>query len=248
MVDQKASALLEDESVQVVGRFLPPYAKLGGPDNGMPIHQYLLNLTRHTPRNMLRLFENLRLAATDLGLDADGRISQRVLREGALRYANRYFVDAVRNELVGRSSDVDEATAGLNAFRVWERANSSRTMSLASGSGASQRTMRLSALLRCCVGSSSQARSVTSRRGAGRATSNSFTVETTTKSTSRVRWYSIRALVYAWAIPRRGGKAKGQNTGKGSGNVPARQRAAPGGEDSTRRRRPRSGRGPRSPT
>ena len=116
MVDQKASALLEDESVQVVGRFLPPYAKLGGPDNGMPIHQYLLNLTRHTPRDLLQLFENLRLAATDLGLDADGRISQRVLREGALRYANRYFVDAVRNELVGRSSDVDEATAGLNAF------------------------------------------------------------------------------------------------------------------------------------
>jgi hypothetical protein len=116
MSNRKAGAVAGAE-IDVVGRYFPKYAKLGGPSNGMPIHQFLLNLTRHTPRDLLQLLENMRLAAEDLGVGDDGRISQSVLREGALRYSNHYFVDAIRNELVGRGNGPDEASAGLNALR-----------------------------------------------------------------------------------------------------------------------------------
>ncbi len=115
MVNKKAGALLREE-IDVVSQFLPEEVKLRG-ETRMPIRQYMLNLTRHTPRDLLQLFENLRLAAIDLGGANSSALSQNIVREGALRYANRYFVDAIRNELVGRSSDEYEATAGLDALR-----------------------------------------------------------------------------------------------------------------------------------
>lgn len=116
MVNRKAGALI-GEDIQVVESFLPEFASLGNSGDRMPIHQYLLNLTRHTPRDLLQLFEQIREVALDLGTEEDGKVSQAVLREGSVRYTNKYFVDAIRNELIGRGSDEFEAGKALDALR-----------------------------------------------------------------------------------------------------------------------------------
>lgn len=118
LVNRKVSALLP-EPVNVVEQFMPRYVQLGqyGSARQRPIYNYLLGLTRHTPRDLLRLFEYVRLASLDLPPQGNGCVSQEAIREGALRYANKYFVDAVVNELVGRGQGSHDARSALDALR-----------------------------------------------------------------------------------------------------------------------------------
>jgi hypothetical protein len=81
--------------------------------------RYLLNMTRHTPRDLLRLFEEIRrVEAGDLFEDSpNGKLDQDVIREGVLQYSNRYFVNAIRNEFAGFSGGPDQGQAALSALQ-----------------------------------------------------------------------------------------------------------------------------------
>ncbi|MEV0555074.1 hypothetical protein AB0I27_16635 [Streptomyces sp. NPDC050597] len=111
LVSKKAGSLIENAPADIVAAYFPSDVQLGGRGGGAPqwvqIHQYLLNLTRHTPRDILRLFEHIRRVAAsgDLGLTREGKVTQQIIREGVLQYSSKYFVDAIHNELVGREGD-----------------------------------------------------------------------------------------------------------------------------------------------
>ena len=90
-----------------------------GPPRQIETLQYLLNLTRHTPRDLLRLFDEIR-ATEESGMfepSHNGRLRQDVIREGAIRYANRYFTGAIRNEFAGFAGGADQGQAALDALR-----------------------------------------------------------------------------------------------------------------------------------
>ena len=62
LVNQKASQAMGTGPIQVLNYF-PKDIQLGGrrgTPHWTPKLQYLLNLTRHTPRELLRLFEEIR--------------------------------------------------------------------------------------------------------------------------------------------------------------------------------------------
>lgn len=125
LVNQKAAKALGTESVDVLSYF-PRDIQTGG-RQGAPRHmdrlQYFLNLTRHTPRDLLRLFEEIRKveASDSFAPTANGQISRDVLREGVLQYSTKYFVGAIRNEFAGYENGVAEATKAISALQSLEK-------------------------------------------------------------------------------------------------------------------------------
>ncbi|WP_369144009.1 hypothetical protein [Streptomyces sp. R44] len=113
LVNRKAGSLLTNPPADIIDTYFPIDVQIGGRGGGAPqwvaIHQYLLNLTRHTPRDMLRLFEHIRRVTEsgNLPTTRDGKVTQEIIREGVLQYSSKYFVDAINNELVGREGDED---------------------------------------------------------------------------------------------------------------------------------------------
>jgi hypothetical protein len=120
LVNNKAARALDVPAVDVLS-FFPQTMTLGarrGNTRYMPILQYLLNLTRHTPRDLLRLFEEIRKVeeAEPLGPD-DAVLREEVIREGVLRYCKDYFVGAIRNEFAGTEGGPQTASAAISALK-----------------------------------------------------------------------------------------------------------------------------------
>lgn len=88
-----------------------------------PVLQYFLNLTRHTPRDMLRLFEAIRRVeeAGTFPPGPNGQLSAETVREGVLQYSTKYFLDAIRNEFAGNPLGADAAEHALRALRAMNR-------------------------------------------------------------------------------------------------------------------------------
>jgi hypothetical protein len=68
----------------------------------LPVHQYLLERTRHTPRDFLTLLKSIQKAAP-----TSGRLRPHIVEVGVRMYCVEYFVPEVRNELVGLLSTED---------------------------------------------------------------------------------------------------------------------------------------------
>lgn len=154
LVNAKAGRALGVDSIEVLDYF-PPHIVLGrDTDNPryMPVLQYLLNLTRHTPRDMLRLFEEIRkVIEMDIYKPReDGRLSQEAIREGVLRYSMRYFVDAVRNEFAGFEGGPERSAQAISALKHIGRQTFNRddfTEALVEVGGSSADVNRLLTLL-----------------------------------------------------------------------------------------------------
>lgn len=125
LVNQKAAKALDIESVDVLSYF-PKDIRLGsrgGAPRFVSSLQYFLNLTRHTPRDLLRLFEEIRTvsASGSFGPANGSHITGDVLREGVLQYSTKYFVGAIRNEFAGYENGVTEAMLAITALQQLER-------------------------------------------------------------------------------------------------------------------------------
>lgn len=131
LVNRKAGQALGLESVEVLSYF-PRLVTLGG-RNGAPVRRdkafrYLLNLTRHTPRDLLRLFEEIRrVDEADIFGTGGDILSDQVIREGVLQYSTKYFVGAIRNEFAGYEGGPESAQLAISALKavgkqVFERA------------------------------------------------------------------------------------------------------------------------------
>lgn len=125
LVNEKAAQALGVEKVDVLSYF-PQTIQLGH-GNGNERRrierlQYLLNLTRHTPRDLLRLFEEIRkVEASGMFPDGTGELGHDVIREGVLQYSTKYFAGAILNEFAGYEHGTDEAKAGLAALQSLPR-------------------------------------------------------------------------------------------------------------------------------
>ena len=119
----------EGEDIQVLSYF-PSQIRVGtrrGQPKMTSRLQYLLNLTRHTPRDILQLMEHTRLAAKSAGLTGPEALSESVIREGVLQYSAKYFVDAIRGEFAGYEGGRDEAEAALSALKLLPKAQFTRS-------------------------------------------------------------------------------------------------------------------------
>ena len=116
LVNGKATSAAESE-VRVLDYF--PKSIVVGQGRQIPRMQYLLNLTRHTPRDLLRLFEEIRRVEESemFGVSGGGVLSREVIREGVVAYSSRYFTGAVKNEFVGFEGGAEAASAGLAALQ-----------------------------------------------------------------------------------------------------------------------------------
>lgn len=118
LIDRKSVSLADTHPVDVVGTFFPAEIRLKGRGAERDVYNYLLNLTRHTPRDLLQLFEHIRQAdAAGHASDLTPVLRQETIREGVLQYSTKYFVDAVRNELVGRGGSGESGRAVVDALR-----------------------------------------------------------------------------------------------------------------------------------
>lgn len=123
LVNQKAAKAAGLERLDVLNYF-PASIEVGQRHHGMHRRQidtlqYLLNMTRHTPRDLLRLLEEIRRieASGIFEPSRTGILAQDVIREGVIQYANRYFVGAIRNEFAGFSGGPDQGQAALSALQ-----------------------------------------------------------------------------------------------------------------------------------
>lgn len=118
LVDRKSTSLIAGAPIDVVKKFFPDKIHFQGRSPGRDVYDYLLNLTRHTPRDLLQLFEHIRqVADQDRALEYTPRLRQETIREGVLQYSTKYFVDAIRNELVGRGGSGEIGRAVVDALR-----------------------------------------------------------------------------------------------------------------------------------
>jgi hypothetical protein len=122
LVNEKAARALEIEHVNVLAYF-PNKVELGGSKGSEPRWMdtlpYLLNLTRHTPRDLLRLFEEIRVVEESAVFRASGNqfLSKQVIREGVLQYSNKYFVGAIGNEFAGYENGTEGPQHALQALQ-----------------------------------------------------------------------------------------------------------------------------------
>jgi hypothetical protein len=118
LVNSKVGQAFGRESIDVLSYF-PREIRLGkGSRTIMPTMQYLLNLTRHTPRDLLRLFEEIRRIEESDFYSYRGRsLSPDVIREGVLQYSAKYFVGAIRNEFAGAEGGPENASAAISALQ-----------------------------------------------------------------------------------------------------------------------------------
>jgi hypothetical protein len=118
LVNAKAGQAHGLESVDVLSYF-PADIRLGrGHHRRIPVMQYLLNMTRHTPRDLLRLLEEIRkIEASGVYKSVGRSILPAVIREGVLQYATKYFVGAIRNEFAGVEGGPESASAAIAALQ-----------------------------------------------------------------------------------------------------------------------------------
>ncbi|MGV0720555.1 hypothetical protein ABQF17_17970 [Mycolicibacterium elephantis] len=156
LVNRKAGQALGIDSVEVLS-FFPPRIRLGGrkgPVRWQKTFRYLLNMTRHTPRDLLRLFEEIRKVEASGVYRASGEtLSYEVIREGVLQYATKYFVGAIRNEFAGYDGGPESASLAVSALKVvgkqvFDRSDFESAITEVSGESASHRDIdRLLTLL-----------------------------------------------------------------------------------------------------
>jgi hypothetical protein len=125
LVNGKAARALELNSVDVLSYF-PKKIQLGGGHGSAPRFvdrlQYLLNLTRHTPRDLLRLFDEIRKVESSGAFPPSGEVLRSdVIREGILQYSTKYFTGAIRNEFAGYENGPQEAQRALDALQSLQR-------------------------------------------------------------------------------------------------------------------------------
>lgn len=120
LVNKKAAQALAVSDVDVLA-FFPRTITVGTrgrKPRGIPTFQYLLNMTRHTPRDLLRLFEEIRKVDEREPIGPDnGILRDDVIHEGVLRYAKDYFVGAIRNEFAGTEGGPRAASAAISALK-----------------------------------------------------------------------------------------------------------------------------------
>jgi hypothetical protein len=122
LVNTKAARGAGVEAVDVLSYF-PSEIEVGGKEGSaprkFPCFQYLLNMTRHTPRDLLRLFDEIRkVEASGTYASSGDKLSQEVIREGVLQYATKYFVGAINNEFAGYTGGPEAAGAALAALKA----------------------------------------------------------------------------------------------------------------------------------
>jgi hypothetical protein len=104
LVNQKASNMANGRRVDVLSYF-DRSVRVGGRGSApksIKTLPYFLNLTRHTPRDLLRLLDSIREVELSDASTRDRRfISGAVVREGVLQYSTKYFVNAILNEFAG---------------------------------------------------------------------------------------------------------------------------------------------------
>lgn len=89
--------------------------------------QYLLNLTRHTPRDILQLMEHIRLASVQMDVPPVNPLPIETIREGVIQYSTKYFVDAIHGEFAGYEGGREEAEAALNALKWMDESKFTRS-------------------------------------------------------------------------------------------------------------------------
>lgn len=115
LVNDKASAAAGTR-VDVLSYF-PPQIRVGR-TRQIPTLQYLLNLTRHTPRDLLKLFEEIRKVEESHILESGRRhLTYAVIREGVLQYATKYFINAIKNEFAGYEGGAEAAQDSVSALQ-----------------------------------------------------------------------------------------------------------------------------------
>ena len=101
--------------------FFPQSIEIGSghKKRNIPTLQYFLNVTRHTPRDLLRVFEEVRkVDESEMFPLRNGKIGQNAIREGVLQYSTRYFVNAIRNEFAGYDGGPEAADGAISALRA----------------------------------------------------------------------------------------------------------------------------------
>ena len=120
LVNKKAARASGVPDIDVLG-FFPPRITLGtrpGRPRQVSIFPYLLNQTRHTPRDLLRLFEEIRkVDETQQARDDRVLIPEDVIRERVLKYSKDYFVGAITNEFAGIEGGAKQASAAISALK-----------------------------------------------------------------------------------------------------------------------------------
>jgi len=121
LVNTKAAQVLGVESIDVLSYF-PAQIGVGGrgkTPRSFPTFQYLLNMTRHTPRDLLRLFEEIRkVDASGLYGQSEDMLNPETIHEGVLQYASKYFVGAISNEFAGYQGGPESALSAMAALRA----------------------------------------------------------------------------------------------------------------------------------
>ncbi|UZN02954.1 P-loop ATPase, Sll1717 family [Cellulomonas sp. S1-8] len=121
LVNTKAGRALGVDNFEVL-KYFPDSIEVGSRELGVrkiPTFQYLLNMTRHTPRDMLRLFEEIRrVEASGIFEESGDRLRQEVIHEGVLQYSTKYFVGAISNEFAGYAGGPERAAAALTALKA----------------------------------------------------------------------------------------------------------------------------------
>jgi hypothetical protein len=120
LVNRKAAQALDVPAVDVL-RFFPstiPVGSRGQRPRRIPVFQYMLNMTRHTPRDLLRLFEEIRKVEEAEPIGPENAILRDdIIHEGILRYSKDYFVGAIRNEFAGTDGGPQAASAAISALK-----------------------------------------------------------------------------------------------------------------------------------
>jgi hypothetical protein len=103
-------------ATDVFAEFFPPHVNLYGHPNGPDVRLFLLDLTRHTPRDIIALMNYMQNSYTR------GRLSLEQLLAGARSYSVDYFVPEIKDELTGymRPEDIDKVMIVLGALRKRE--------------------------------------------------------------------------------------------------------------------------------
>lgn len=143
LVNTKAARALDIQKVDVLSYFPYRVTLAARSENPRPMAtlQYLLNMTRHTPRDLLRLFEEIRkVEASEIFGSSGTTLSDEVIREGVLRYSTKYFIGAIMNEFAGNKVGVEAATIAMTALKsiakqIFDRADFSRCLNDAGGAG-----------------------------------------------------------------------------------------------------------------
>jgi hypothetical protein len=110
------SALSLEVTIDVFKEFLPERVFRKNDLEGQDTRRMLLDLTRHTPRDMVSLMNHIQKFYTR------GRLSQDQLLSGTRSYSIDYFVPEIRDELSGYASpeEIDKTMIILGALRKRE--------------------------------------------------------------------------------------------------------------------------------